>query len=58
MKFRIVGLVLVTAIMLALGSVYAGQGHDNEGKGHGKDWASEETGNGYGHLKNDCVSCD
>jgi hypothetical protein len=53
MKFRIVGLVLVTALMLALGSAFAAQGHDNEGKGHQKDWTSEETGNGYGHIKHD-----
>jgi hypothetical protein len=53
MKFRIVSLVLVTALVLALGSAFAGGGHDGEGKGHEKDWTSEETGNGYGHTKRD-----
>jgi hypothetical protein len=53
MKFRIVSLVLVTAFMLALGSAFAGGGHGGEGKGHEKEWISEETGNGYGHIKHD-----
>ena len=51
MKFKIVRLVLASALMLAMGWAYAvppGHDDDNPGQGH-----ENHQGNGFGHDKHD-----
>jgi hypothetical protein len=52
MKFKVVSLVLATAIMLALASASADPPDDRHGNTQGKGHENHQ-GNGYGHHKND-----
>ena len=50
MKFKIMNLILASALLLAIGWAYAGPpGHEEErGRGH-----EQHQGNGHGHDKHD-----
>ena len=63
MKFKIANLVLALILIFIVGSAFSmppqmGGGHVGQpGKGHLINWEIH-AGNGYGHVKNNCISCD